>query len=133
MPIEYHILKEKKLVIAKGSGVVTGTDIFEHLNSLAEDDRYSAPMKKLVDYRFIDSIEVTPNEASVIARKKILQESRFLDERCAFVAPDNLSYGTSRVHQALVESTDVEAEVFRKIEDALAWLDITLDADLIID
>ena len=48
MPIEYDIIEEKRLVLAKGSGVVTAADVIRHLDSLAADDRYTSPMKKLV-------------------------------------------------------------------------------------
>lgn len=60
-----------KLVLAKGSGVITGTDVMEHLTTLAMDDRYEAPMKKLVDYRNVDSIRISPEEGYSIARMKV--------------------------------------------------------------
>jgi len=33
------------------------------------------------------------------------------------------------VHQALVENTDINTAVFRNIEEALEWLDVTLDVN----
>jgi len=42
--------------LAIGSGVVTANDVISHLDSLAADNNYIAPMKKLVDYRTIGSI-----------------------------------------------------------------------------
>ena len=127
MPIEYDIIGDKQLVLAKGSGVVTGNDVIRHLDRLAADNRYTVPMKKLVDYRSIDSINISPEEAEEIAQKKQTLSSTFRGERCAFVSPGDLTYGTSRVHQALVDSTEVDTKVFRRIEDAIDWLDITLD------
>ena len=127
MPIEYDIIGDKQLVLAKGSGVVTGNDVIRHLDRLAADNRYKVPMKKLVDYRSIDSINISPEEAEEIAQKKQTLSSTFRGERCAFVSPGDLTYGTSRVHQALVDSTEVDTKVFRRMEDAIDWLDITLD------
>ncbi len=37
MSIEYDIIMGKKLVLAKGCGVITGTDVMEHLAALAMD------------------------------------------------------------------------------------------------
>jgi len=51
----------------------------------------------------------------------------FSGEKCAFVAPKDVTFGTSRVHQALVKGADLNTAVFRNIEDALGWLDVTLD------
>ena len=130
MTIEYDIIVDKQLVLAKGFGVVIGTDVINHLDRLAADNRYSAPMKKLVDYRFIEDIKISKEEASVIADKKRSLRIVFHGEKCAFVSPEDLTYGTSRVHQALSEGIDVYTEVFRRIEDALCWLDITLDMNL---
>ena len=130
MPIEYDIIEDKQLVLAKGSGVVTAIDVIRHLDRLAADNRYTAPMKKLVDYRSIENIDIIPEEASEIAEKKQSLMLTFRGERCAFVSPEDGTYGTSRVHQALSESSNTSTEVFRRIEDALDWLDITLDMNL---
>ena len=32
MPIDYDIIEDKKIVVAKGSGVVTGADVISHLD-----------------------------------------------------------------------------------------------------
>ena len=127
MPIEYDIIIDKKLVLAKGSGVITGIDVIRHLDALAADDRYKAPMKKLVDYRTIDSISISMKEAYSIAQKKIKLASVFSGERCAFVSPRDVSYASSRVHQSLVDGVGLSTAVFRSIEDALKWLGVTLD------
>ena len=127
MPIEYDIITDKQLVLAKGSGVITGIDVIRHLEALAADDRYKAPMKKLVDYRTIDSIIITSEEAYLIAQKKKKLAIIFAGEKCAFVSPRDVTYGTSRVHQALLDGTGINTEVFRRIEDALKWLNVTLD------
>ncbi len=127
MPIEYDIIVDKKLVLAKGSGVITGTDVLRHLDALAVDDRYKAPMKKLVDYRTIDSIRISLEEAYSIAQKKVKLAGTFTGERCVFVSPMDVTYGSSRVHQALVDGAGLKTAVFRRIEDALEWLGVTLD------
>ena len=127
MSIEYDIMMDKKLVLTKGSGVITGIDVIRHLDALAVDDRYKPPMKKLVDYRTVDSIRISLKEAYSIAHKKIKLASIFTGERCAFVSPMDLAYGSSRVHQALVARASLKTEVFKRIEDALEWLDVTLD------
>ena len=57
-----------------------------------------------------------------IALKKDKFTHKFRAERCAFVAPWNATYGISRVHQSLVNSTDVATVVFKQLEEALYWL-----------
>lgn len=127
MSIEYDIIMGKKLVLAKGSGVITGTDVMEHLTTLAMDDRYKAPMKKLVDYRSVDSIRISPEEGYSIARMKVRFASAFAGERCAFVSPKDDIYSSLQVHRALVDGIGLKTAVFMSIEEALEWLDVTLD------
>ena len=127
MPIDFDILEDKKIVVAKGSGEVTGEDVLNHLDMLASDARYSAPMKKIIDYRDIVSLDISPEDAVTIALKKDTFRKEFRGEKCAFVSPGNATYNTSRIHQSLVNSSDINTAVFKKAEEALAWLDVTLD------
>jgi hypothetical protein len=127
MAIEYEIIKDKRLVLAKGSGVVTGNDVIRHLDTLATDEGYVAPMKKLVDYSSIEDITISLEEAYRIAQLNVSLSKKFAGERCAFVSPVDVTFGISRVHQSLIENTDINTEVFRRIEDALEWLDVELD------
>ena len=124
MSITYEIIEGENIIFAVGSGVVTAKDILNHLDKLAEDKRYIAPMKKLVDYRNIDNINITAKEAQIIANRKSELSSKFSGEQCAFVAPDDLTFGTSRVHQALIENANLNTEVFRSIAKAMEWLNI---------
>jgi len=128
MPIKYDIIEEQKLVLATGSGIVTCDDVINHLESLAADNKYIAPMKKLIDYRTIESMRISSNEAGIIARRKLELANKFSDEKCAFVAPGDLTFGTARVHQALV-GAGIITEVFRNIEEALEWLDVRLEVN----
>jgi hypothetical protein len=130
MSIEYDIIEDKQFVLAKGTGVITGIDVIKHLDELASDDRYISPMKKLIDYRFVESLNISQDEAISIALKKDTLSTKFRDERCAFVTPGNRTYGTSRVHQSLVDSTSINIAVFRQMKDALDWLDVELDTNL---
>ena len=114
-------------MVAKGSGVVTGIDVINHLDSLAADARYAAPMKKIIDYRSIDSINISPEDAVTIALKKDTFSKKFNGEKCAFVSPEDITFGSSRVHQSLIDNTSINTAVFRQIEKALNWLDVTLD------
>ena len=50
MPIEYQINEAAKLVIAKGSGEVTGTDVLEHLEKLAADfEKFQQAISRKID------------------------------------------------------------------------------------
>jgi hypothetical protein len=117
MPIEYNIIQDKNLILVKGSGIITGRDALNHLADLSKDDRYVSPMKKFIDYRLVQNITVTSDEAWQIADKKKALSTIFHGEKCAFVSPKDISFGASRMHQTLVEGADLSTEVFRNVED----------------
>jgi len=127
MAIKYEIIEDKRLVIAKGTGVVTGEDVIRHLGALAADERYVAPMKKLIDYTSIDDIRQSSEEIIILAEKKDSLKEKFAGERCAFVAPKDLFFGIARMFDAHIYNTDIKTQVFRRMEDALKWLDVELD------
>jgi len=129
MAIEYKIVADKKLILARGVATVKGSDVLKHLEELAADKNYVSPMKKLVDYRNIDNILISSEEAIAIARKKKDLAEAFKNERCAFISPGDLTYGTSRVHQALIQGIDLNTEVFRSVQEAIDWLDVDIDID----
>ena len=130
MTVEYKIIEDKRLVIVKAFGTVTDKEVVDYLEGLAADERYVASMKKLVDFSLTESIKKTYDGALDVAKKKKALESKFSGEKCAFVTPADLAYGMARMHQALMEDAGDRIEVFRRIEEALDWLDVELDVTL---
>jgi len=124
MPIEYDIDEHRRLVLVTGTGVVTHDDVLEHLAELSEDDRYQAPMKKLIDYRDVSDIQISTDASVVIAATKKKLSERFAGEKCAFVASKDAVFGTARVHEARVEGAGISTSVFRDIEAAMTWLEV---------
>ncbi len=126
MPINYDIIKKEAIVMAVGSGIVTADEVLSHLKCLGEDCNYKSPMKKLVDYRNIERIDISSDQAETIASKKKTLKSKFANEKCAFISPEDHSFATIRVHQALMNGTDINTAVFRDYESAIEWLNIEI-------
>lgn len=127
MPIDYKIFADLKLVVANGSGRVTGAEVLQHLNQLAGDPQYVPPMKKFVDYRFIDALTISPEEAREIAARKKELAVAFHNELCALLSPGDVPFGLSRVHQSLLDTADINTGVFRRVDEAWEWLGFTSD------
>ena len=70
MPLKYKIIKSKNIVYVIGSGFITFSELMRHIDELAHDPDYKAPMKKLVDYRNIESLDLSMNESEIFAQKK---------------------------------------------------------------
>jgi len=124
MPLEYRIEKGKKLVYVTGNGVITFSELMDHIEELSRASEYQSPMKKLVDYRTVTRIELSSSQSKAFAAKKGGFKNIFAGETCALVAPSDVVFGTARVHDTLFgfEEADIEMTVFRDLAEALTWL-----------
>ena len=131
MPVTYKIIPGKKLVYATGTGDVTFAELMRHIEDLSRDPEYKAPMRKLVDYREVTQIDLSPEESESFALKKSLYGDRFAGEKCAIVAPRDTGFGVARAHSTLIgfKDVDIETQVFRDFDKALQWLDVRLDTE----
>ena len=127
MPIKYKIFPDKKIVYALGTGEITFNDLLLHIEELAKDPNYKAPMKKIVGYRNSTLSKLTTEEANKFTNKKSQLKDIFQNEMCAFVTHADLDFGLSRVHGAHIESSNITTNVFRSIEDAFIWLGVELE------
>lgn len=129
MPLEYKIIEEKKLVHVTGWGIITFSELLSHINELGKDPGYKKPMKKLIDYRQVSNVELSMTESESFAQTKAELSDIFSEEKCAIVAPKDVTFGTARIHDSLIEMKEpnIETEVFRDFDQALDWLDVVLD------
>jgi hypothetical protein len=124
MTVEYSFFEEWKLVLVKISDAVTFEQMTAYLKSLSKDPRYRPPMNKLVDFRGCQNYALTREEAEKFAELNRELSGVFTNEKCAMVAPGDLEYGMSRVHEMYTTGSGLDISVFRQLRDALNWLDI---------
>lgn len=132
MPLKYKIIEEINLVLAVGEGVISFPELMDHIEQLSQDSKYKKPMKKLVDYRKVASIQMTSSESETFAQKKAGLGDVFIGEHCAIVAPVDPAYGMARVHDSLIDYKEpgISTSVFRDWDEALTWLNIKLPENL---
>ena len=128
MTVEYSFIEEWKLVWVNISETVTFEQMTAYLKSLSRDPRYRPPMNKLVDFRECRDYALTREEAEKFAGLNRELSTVFSNEKCAIVAPGDLEYGMSRVHEMYTTGSGLEITVFRQLQDALDWLGIDAEA-----
>lgn len=70
MSIRYKIFDDRKLVYLIAEKNPTFDEQLRNLETLANDPRYVAPMKKLVDFTKINPIGLTKEEIELFTEKK---------------------------------------------------------------
>jgi hypothetical protein len=127
MAIRYKIFDDKKFVYVTADKVPEFSEQLEHLETLANDPKYIAPMKKLVDFSKIGQIGLTNEEIDEYMGKKAQYKDKFKGERTAVVVNNDLDFGISRIFYVKMDNQKFEMNVFRTVDEALQWLDIKLD------
>jgi hypothetical protein len=129
MPLDYHIDHGRRLVVATGRGTVSDQDVFGYQREVWSRPDVAA-YDELVDMRGVQHI-VLPAAASI---QELAELSAKMDtairSKFAIVAPDNLANALSRIYGAyrwLDDRSTKQVDVFRSIDEALAWLGIDSD------
>ena len=133
MPLKYKIIESKKLVYLKGIGNVTFSELMNHIDEVRQDPKYKAPMKKLVDHRQIERLDLTMKEQELLAEKKASFRELFSGEKCVIVSSADFVSALARVHASINEGSNIDTSVFRDFNEALTWLDIELDDNELIN
>jgi hypothetical protein len=127
MTVTYSFIEKWKLVRVKISDTVTFEQMTAYLKSLSKDPRYRPPMNKLVDFRECLDYALSREEAEKFAALNRDLGPAFKNEKCAIVAPGDLEYGMSRVHEMYTSGSGLNITVFRQLGEALKWLGIAPD------
>jgi hypothetical protein len=125
MPIEHEIDHKRRLVIAKGRGVLTNRDVLEYQRGV-----WSRPdvagYDELIDMTGVERIDLS----SIENVRELAQTSAAMDKdnplsRLAIVAPKDFAFALGRLyetHRGLDERSRKTVSVFRSVGEALAWL-----------
>ena len=113
------------LTVFTATGPVSVEDVVDAITSFYENGKTLDSLWDLRDAQLKDF----PTDG---ARKISQVASQYKQERAggktAIVAPRDVDYGISRMHQAYMADFPWEFEVFRSIDDACGWLGVELDA-----
>jgi hypothetical protein len=125
MPIEHEIDHKRRLVIAKGRGVFTDSDVFEYQRGVWSRPEL-AGYDELIDMTAVGEIDV-PSFQRVrdLAQVSAAMDGDAVPSRLAIVAPQDFAFALGRLyeaHRGLDKRSRKTVSVFRSIGDALAWL-----------
>ena len=121
MTITYHLDRDQRIVFTQLRDTVTDADIerfvvdvWARLNGAVFDE--------LVDARAVAQITVTSRGMQQNAEISTRLNPTLTPYRVAIVAPRDVVYGVGRMYEAYRERTPGAVQVFRTMEEALAWL-----------
>ena len=122
MPITYEIDDRNGWVKMVGSGVITDEEVLTYRQALLADPRFRPSMKLLSDMRGIERVQVTAGGIRRLVHEESSHAHELAARRLAIVTDSPVAYGMARMYQMLAENAGGAIQVFRRIEDATAWL-----------
>jgi hypothetical protein len=127
MPIEYRIDHDRKLVSAKGSGIVTDQDLFGYQREVWSRADVTG-FDELIDMSGVTDILVpSADRVRDLASLSAGMDAGSVATKFAIVAPDNLAFGLGRMYATFRElnpRSKKVVQVFRTMDEALTFLGI---------
>jgi hypothetical protein len=127
MSFDYRIDLARGLVITLGSDTLTGQDLLGHTGKLAKDPQFRADMREFLDLRGVTKLEIAGSTVRALARLNPFGAGA----RRALLVGSDVAFGMARMYQTFRDTSPDELEVFRDLDPALEWLELTQDAAVI--
>jgi hypothetical protein len=119
MSLSYTIDANRRLIIVRARGVLTETDVSRAREQLRRDPGFDPEFDQLFDARDVEDVALSKEGMARLADTSILAPA----VRRAFVAVTTLQYGMARMFTAVSEQRHHVTQVFRRLDEAEAWLD----------
>jgi hypothetical protein len=118
MAWSYQIDLAGRRVLSTYSGVITDSDLAEHMEALSLEPDFCEDFDQLVEVSSDSLIEVTREGI----RSNVDSHPFGSGSRRAIVVVTDVGFGMSRMFQILRDANPDEVGVFRSKEEALRWL-----------
>lgn len=120
MPTEYRIEPALQLVRTRAFGVLSEADSLEHYGQIQADPGFEPTFRQLCDLTDVTELHASQAFIRDLACMTVFAPGT----RRAFVAPQPLYYGLTRMLQAFAELEGSTIGVFRSLREAEEWLDL---------
>jgi len=120
MPARYTIDRDRRLVLSIATGTLTNDDLRRHMGDLTVDPDFDPGFRQIFDFRAVEELEATGSVLRDIRAASPWKEPT----RRAFVCTLDVVFGMARMFQMLSDGGPDEIRVFRRMPDALEWLEI---------
>ena len=118
MPVNYSLDRERRLVLVKAWGVLVDQDVHAGRQELLDHPDFDRNFGQLFDAREVEEVQFSVEVMGRMAQTSILAR----ESRRAFVATTPYQYRMATMFVTLAQPYQPNVQVFRDIDEALAWL-----------
>jgi hypothetical protein len=121
MPIAIKIDKDSGIVHSMIEGRISADELIEKLQDLIDHPDYRPGLNGIADLRKIDK-DMFSEDVFKVAKLMIENRDKIGASKTAVLVSKEVTFGMTRVFQALSEQSSVKTEIFWSMEEALQWL-----------
>ena len=119
--------KNRKMAHITASGKVNILELKDIFLETVEHEQWQAGFNMLCDYRNIENFDVSSKDIDEITVWQSSIDDLIGGGKCAVVASKDSVYGMSRMWEMMSSERSQHISVFRKVDEALSWLDTTIE------
>ena len=117
--------KNRKMAHITANGKVNILELKDIFLETVEHEQWQAGFNMLCDYRNIENFDVSSKDIDEITVWQSSIDDLIGGGKCAVVASKDSVYGMSRMWEMMSSERSQHISVFRKVDEALSWLDTT--------
>ncbi len=118
MPLQSKVIEPLRLLVTRAIGALRLSDLQEHRKALLADPGFDPGFNHLFDLREVERIAFSSEDVVQATLVRAFSES----SRRAIVAPQDVSFGLSRMYELHREDHSESIRIFRDLDQALQWL-----------
>jgi hypothetical protein len=116
----YSIDRPRRLVRSRAWGVLSNDDLRQHYYRIMADPAFKPDFRQLADLRDVEQFTIDVPEIRAAANVQVFDAGT----RRAFVAPDDVGFGLSRMFSAYADMIGQNVCIFRDLAAAEEWLGV---------
>ena len=122
MAIKYEIEPTMGAVLTTVTGIVTTDEIIKYLAEVLPHPKRGRPQREIFDLRSAELVQLDMEGVRRIAAFVGSYRDEIESGKVAVVASRDFEFGMGRVVGAHLDELPLDFRVFRKMEDARAWI-----------
>jgi hypothetical protein len=116
-----------------GEGVISGEQLIRQTEKTYASDAVSQLQYRIIDLRGVHRMDITADQMQKLAELDRKAAERCPGTKIAIVASHDLTFGLSRIYSAYAQSANLQARIFRTLDEARAWIGESANASPAFD
>lgn len=119
-----HIEFDDHGVTVVFSGIITSQEIHDANTQILSHPNFPSLKFQLCIFQSVDDFQISTVQIMHVAHRDIDASKINPDVKVAIVTDSSLVYGLGRMYEAFCNESEWQTEIFWKLEEAKAWLEI---------